>query len=99
MESKEEKNPSEFVGFDLLPELIFFCESPEFTEKLENFYDENVGEFLDVCECKNPGEDQRHEYFESFQKYEALLEGLITSFAQDNGSSPSALFKNCRDVG
>ena len=98
-EGKDSKEIEEIVHFDLLPALIIFCESPEFSSKVEAFYRDKIDEFLEVSESKSPEENQKHEHYEIFEEYVALIESLISRFAQENDSNSASLFQNCRDVG
>jgi hypothetical protein len=99
MEGKEE---TEFVGGNIVPEILKFIEGKYFSSKIQQFYEENQQLF-----STNPSIDSKedfileytHDYKNAFDRYQALVDKLLEEFADEQGVSLKYVQGCCRDVG
>jgi len=89
----------EIVTTDLLGRAIKFCSSPDFVDPVSSFEQQYAHLFRDLSDSKAPEEEEQSlEFTTLFNKFQALVEGLLEGFAAKNGSTVSSLFYNFRDT-
>lgn len=103
-ESKGENNDEiiDVKGSDLniIEDCIDFCETAEFQSILKEFKLSHCDKFMDLVEAKQPdGEEQRLEYTEIFNEYNALIDKeLSEEFLKKNGYSGQLFYQSCQDI-
>lgn len=98
--SSEESVDVKGSDLNIIEDCIDFCETGEFQSILKDFKLAHCDKFLDLVEAKQPdGEEQRLEYTEIFNEYNALIDKELTEeFLKKNGYSGQLLYQACQDV-
>jgi hypothetical protein len=93
-DGKDEKNGS---VRGLVEDLVEFTTSPEYSNRIKEFFVENCEGFHDYEERQRNGQGNRLEWSEIFSRYLEVVDEQLDKFCQLNSSAPSDVYESVRE--
>ncbi len=95
----DQKEEIEVVNETIVPQLIEFIGSKDFSSSIENFLEKHSSEFGVLGESKSEDIEWTHSQKHIFDQFQDLADSLFDDFAQAQGVSLHRIQRCCTDVG